>query len=95
MSRMGYVKRVPLDLPGAAPRRQGPRRHADPRTRFRSRLHRGPNPHAVLFFLARPGSEQAPRPPAGAPTRAGKAPINILRAEQGEAHHHHHAAAGG
>ena len=57
VTHAGYIKRVPLvDLPGAAPRRQGPRRHGDARGGFRHPPVRRQHPHAgAVLLLARPG----------------------------------------
>ncbi len=89
--------RAALDLPGAAPRRQGPVRDADARRGLRGAHLRGQHPPAAaVLLLARPslqdeGVASAARRPPGA--RQG--PGEPAAAGTGRAHHHHHAAAGG
>ena len=54
VSHAGYIKRVPLvRLSRAAPRRQGPRRHADARGGFRHQALRRQHPHAGPVLLLR------------------------------------------
>ena len=88
VSHHGYVKRqrVPLDLPVAAPWRQGPRRHADPGGRFRRKTVRRQYPYpGAVFFLARPGLQRKGVAVAAvAPQARGKALINILPLMQDE-----------
>ena len=89
--------RAAVDLPGAAPRRQGPRRHGDPGRGFRHPPVRRQHPHAgAVLLLARPGLQgeglaAAARRAAGA--RQGDDQHPAARA--GRAHHHDHAAARG
>ena len=56
VARRLHQARAALDLPGAAPRRQGPLGDADPRGGFRHPAVRRQHPHAgAVLLLARPG----------------------------------------
>ena len=89
--------RAALDLPGATPRRQGARRHADARRGFRHAPVRRQHAHAgAVLLLARPslqaeGLAAAAGRPAGARQGADQHPA----ARAGRDDQHHHAAARG
>ena len=89
--------RAALDLPGAAPRRQGPGGHADPRRGFCLPAVRGLDPYAgAVLLLARPGLQGKGLAAAdGGAERARQGADQHPAAGAGRAHHHHHAAAGG
>ena len=97
LARRLHQARAALDLPRAAPRRQGPLRHADARGGFRHAAVRRLHAHAgAVLLLARPGLQgeglaAAARGAAGARQGADQHPA----ARAGRAHHHHHAAARG
>ena len=87
ISRGGYAKRTTLvDLPRAAPRRQGPHRRRDRRRgRRRAALRRvDPRlPSRLHEQGARPLGEGL-RPPRARPSTRGKALVNFLALEEGE-----------
>ena len=89
--------RAALDLSGAAPRRQGPRGHADPRRGFCLPPVRGLDPHAgAVLLLEGPGLQGKGLAAAGGGAqRARQGADQHPAAGAGRAHHHHHAAAGG
>ena len=89
--------RAAVGLSRAAPRRQGPRRHADPRGGFRQPAVRGVHAYAgAVLLLARPGLQGKGLAAAGrSPQRARQGADQHPAAGAGRAHHHHHAAAGG
>ena len=89
--------RAAVDLPGAAPRRQGPRRHADPRGGFRRPPVRRQHPYAgAVLLLARPGLQgKGVAAAAGGAAGARQGDDQHPAAGAGRAHHHHHAAARG
>ena len=71
-----HQARAALDLPGAAPRRQGPRRHGDARRGFRHPPLRGQHPYAGDLLLVRgPGLQgEGVAPAAGRAQRQGQGP---------------------
>ena len=89
--------RAALDLPVAAARRQGPRRHADARRGFRHAAVRRQHAYAgAVLLLARPrlqGEGLAAAAGGAAVARQGADQHPAARA--GRADHHHHAAARG
>ena len=89
--------RAAVDLPRAAPRRQGPRRHADARRGFRQPAVRRLDPHAgAVLLLARPGLQGKGLAAAdGGAEGARQGADQHPAAGAGRAHHHHHAAARG
>ena len=89
--------RAALDLSGAAPRRQGPRGHADPRRGFCLPAVRGLDPYAgAVLLLEGPGLQGKGLAAAGGGAeRARQGADQHPAAGAGRAHHHHHAAAGG
>ena len=89
--------RAALDLSGAAARRQGPLRHADPRRGFRLAAVRRLDPHAgAVLLLARPGLQgKGLAAAAGGAAGARQGADQHPAARAGRAHHHHHAAARG
>ena len=92
-----HQARAAFDLSGAAPRRQGPRRHADPRGGFRRAPVRGLDACAgSVFLLARPGLQAEGLEAAGGGTAGPRQGADQHPAAgAGRAHHHHHAAARG
>ena len=83
----GYIKRMPLvELPRAAPRRQGPRRHGDAGGGFRHPPVRRHHPSPVLFFSSRGMAYKLKvwRLPVAAPQARGKAMVNLLPLAEGE-----------
>ena len=92
-----HQARAALDLPGAAPRRQGPRRHGDPRRGFRHPPVRGQHAHAgpvLLVARARPTRKRSGGCRSRRRTPAARRWSTCCRS-RGRAHHHHHAAARG
>ena len=89
--------RAAVGLSRAAPRRQGPRRHADPRRGFRQPPVRGLHAYAgAVLLVARPGLQGKGLAAAdGGAERARQGADQHPAAGAGRAHHHHHAAAGG
>ena len=83
-----------LDLSCPAPRRQGPRRHADPRRGFRRPAVRRQHPHAgAVLFLARPSLQgKGVAPAARGATGARQGADQHPAARAGRAHHYDHAA---
>ncbi len=86
-----------VDLSRAAPRRQGPVRHADPRRGFRQPPVRGLDPYAgIVLLVARAGLQGKGLAAAGGGAeRARQGADQHPAAGAGRAHHHDHAAAGG
>ena len=81
-----HQARAALDLPGAAPRRQGPLGHADPRGGFRHPAVRRQHPHAgAVLLLSRPGlqGEGLAAAACGA-ERQGPVLSGMLPLEEGE-----------
>ena len=89
--------RAALDLPRAAARRQGPRRHADARRGFRHAAVRRQHAYAgAVLLLARPGLQgEGLAAAAGGAAGARQGADQHPAAGAGRAHHHHHAAARG
>ena len=89
--------RAAVGLSGAAPRRQGPFRHATRDEDFVSRLFVASTHTPVLFFSSRGQvyKEKVWRLPVAAPNGARQGADQHPAAGAGRAHHHHHAAAGG
>ena len=89
--------RAALDLSGAAPRRQGPRWHADPRRGFCLQAVRGLDPHAgAVLLLEGPGLQGKGLAAAGGSSQCARQGADQHPAAgAGRAHHHDHAAAGG
>ena len=92
-----YQARAAFDLSGAAPRWQGPRRHADARRGFRGPSVRGLDACAgSLFLLARQGLQAEGLEAAGGGAAGARQGFDQHPAfAAGRAHHHHHAAARG
>ena len=92
VSHAGYVK-----LSGAAPRRQGPRGHADPGRGLRQPPVRGLDAHArAVLLLEGPGLQGEGVAAAGGGSQCTRQGADQHPAAgAGRAHHHHHAAAGG
>ncbi len=89
--------RAAVGLSRAAPRRQGPGGHADPRRGFRQPPVRGLDPYAgAVLLLARPGLQGKGLAAAdGGAERARQGADQHPAAGAGRAHHHHHAVARG
>ena len=82
-----HQARAALGLPGAAPRRQGPLGHGDPRRGFRLPPVRRQHPHAgAVLLLARPGLQDEGLAPAGgrAAGRAARRWSTCCRSTTGE-----------
>ena len=92
-----HQARAALDLSGAAPRRQGPRRHGDARRGFRHPPVRRQHPHAGDLLLVQGTGLQGEgvAPAAGRAERQGQGAGEHAADRAGRAHHHHHAAARG
>ena len=86
VSHQVHQARSAFDLSRAAARRQGSRRHAGARRRFRVAAVCRPTHAPVLYFSSRGKvyKEKVWRLPIAAPQARGKALINILPLQQGE-----------
>ena len=89
--------RAAVGLSRAAPRRQGPFRHADPRRGLCQSPVRGLDPYAgAVLLVARPGLQGKGLAAAdGGAERPRQGADQHPAAGAGRAHHHHHAAARG
>ena len=89
--------RAALDLSRAEARRQGPRRHADPRRGFRHPAVRRLDPYAgAVLLVARPGLQgKGLAAAASGAAGARQGADQYSAAGAGREHHHHHAAARG